>query len=36
LPSLAFDHLMTSVTAELVVGGDGQSGVMTLVVWLWS
>jgi len=36
LPSLAFDHLMTSVTAEIVVGGDGQSGVMTLVVWLWS
>jgi hypothetical protein len=34
-PPIAFDRLMTSVTATLVVGG-GQQGVMSLMVWLWS
>lgn len=34
-PPTAFAPIMTSVTAELVVGGNGQQGVMTLLVWLW-
>jgi hypothetical protein len=35
LPPLAYDPLMTSVSAELDVG-DNQQGTMTLLVWLWS
>jgi hypothetical protein len=35
-PPVAFDPIMTSVSAELDVGGNGQQGVMTLMVWLWS
>ena len=35
-PPLAYDPLMTSVSAELATGGGGQSGVMTLLVSLWS
>jgi hypothetical protein len=34
LAPVAFDHHMTSVSAELDVGGD-QQGTMTLMVWLW-
>jgi hypothetical protein len=34
-PPVAFDPIMTSVSAELAVGGNGQQGVMTLLVWLW-
>ena len=35
LPPLAYDPLMTSVSAELDVG-DSQQGTMTLLVSLWS
>lgn len=35
LPPMAFDPHMTSVSAELDVGGD-QQGTMTLMVWLWT
>jgi hypothetical protein len=35
-PPVAYDPLMTSATADLVVGGSGQQGVMTLMVWLWT
>lgn len=35
-PPVAYDPTMTSVSARLHVGGDGQTGVMTLMVWLWS
>lgn len=35
LPPVAFDPLMTSVSAELDVG-ENQQGTMTLMVWLWS
>lgn len=34
-PPVVFDRIMTSATAELVVGGGGQQGVMTLLVWRW-
>jgi hypothetical protein len=34
-PPVAFDPIMTSVSAQLVVGG-GQQGVTTLMVWLWT
>jgi hypothetical protein len=33
LPPMAYDPLMTSVSAELDTG-DGQQGTMTLMVWL--
>jgi hypothetical protein len=35
-PPVAFDPAMSSVSAELAVGGNGQQGVMTLMVWLWT
>jgi hypothetical protein len=35
LPPMAYDPIMTSVTAELDTGQD-QQGTMTLMVWLWS
>jgi hypothetical protein len=35
LPPVAFDPLMTSVSAELDLG-DNQQGTMTLMVWLWN
>jgi hypothetical protein len=35
LPPVAYDPLMTSVSAELDLG-EGQQGTMTLMVWLWS
>lgn len=34
-PPVAYDPIMTSVSAELDVGGNYQQGVMTLLVWLW-
>lgn len=34
-PPSVYDLHMTSVTAELDVGGNGQSGYMTLNVWFW-
>ena len=34
-PPSVYDPLMTSVTAELDVGGNGQQGVMTLNVWFF-
>ena len=35
LPPMAYDNLMTSVSAELDVG-QNQQGTMTLMIWLWS
>ena len=35
LPPMAFDPLMTSVSAELDTG-QNQQGTMTLMVWLWT
>ncbi|HZZ11570.1 MAG TPA: hypothetical protein VFE79_12845 [Paraburkholderia sp.] len=34
-PPVAYDPIMSSVTAQLTVGGNGQQGVMTVLVWLW-
>src|SRR5262245_24484418 len=34
-PPIVFDPIMTSVSAQLEVGGS-QDGVMTLTVWQWS
>ena len=34
-PPSVYDPHMTSVTAELDVGGNGQQGVMTLNVWFF-
>jgi hypothetical protein len=35
LPPVAYDPLMTGVTAELDVG-ENQQGTMSVMVWLWS
>ncbi len=36
LPPMAYDPLMTSVTAELDLGGNEQQGTLLLMVSLWS